>query len=83
MAQTPKIVTRVGPLTIEAISRSASERAHNGSGVPSDEDEMDGKEHEIQTFLALQVSKASIAKITGVDCSTLYHFIRSRGLMQK
>jgi predicted regulator of amino acid metabolism with ACT domain len=31
----------------------------------------------------LQVSKASIAKITGVDRSTLYHFIRSRGLMQQ
>jgi hypothetical protein len=34
-------------------------------------------------ILALQVSKASIAKITGVDRSTLDHFIRSRGLMQQ
>ena len=41
---------------------------------------LDGKEREIQTLLALQVSKASIAKITGVDRSTLSHFMRSRGL---
>jgi len=41
---------------------------------------LDGREDEIKRFLALDVSKASIAKITGVDRSTLYNFIRSRGL---
>lgn len=41
---------------------------------------LDGKEADIRRFLALKVSKASIAKITGVDRSTLYHFIRSRHL---
>ena len=41
---------------------------------------LDGKEAEIQRLLALNVSKASIAKIIGVDRSTLYHFIRSRRL---
>ena len=41
---------------------------------------LDGKEAEIRRLLALSVSKASIAKITGVDRSTLYHFIRSRHL---
>jgi len=41
---------------------------------------LDGREDEIQRLLALGVSKASIAKITGVDRSTLYNFIRSRGL---
>lgn len=41
---------------------------------------LDGKEAKIQRLLALNVSKASIAKITGVDRSTLYHFIRSRRL---
>jgi DNA invertase Pin-like site-specific DNA recombinase len=41
---------------------------------------LDGKAAEIQRLLALNVSKASIAKITGVDRSTLYHFIRSRRL---
>jgi DNA invertase Pin-like site-specific DNA recombinase len=40
-----------------------------------------GREDEIRRFLALDISKASIAKITGVDRSTLYNFIRSRGLV--
>ena len=31
----------------------------------------------------LQVSKASIAKITGVDRSTLSHFLRSRHLLSQ
>ena len=41
---------------------------------------LDGREDEITRLLALEVSKASIAKITGVDRSTLYNFIRSREL---
>ena len=41
---------------------------------------LNGKEEEIQRLLNLQVSKSSIAKITGVDRSTLYHFIRTRQL---
>jgi DNA invertase Pin-like site-specific DNA recombinase len=39
-----------------------------------------GREDEIQRLLHLKVSQASIAKITGVDRSTLHHFIRSRQL---
>ena len=39
---------------------------------------LNGREEEIQRLLSLQVSKSSIAKITGVDRSTLYHFIRTR-----
>lgn len=42
---------------------------------------LDGKEEEIKKLLKLKVSKASIAKITGVDRGTLYHFIKSRGLV--
>ena len=42
---------------------------------------LDGREDEIRELLALDVSKASIAKITGVDRATLYHFIRSRKLV--
>jgi DNA invertase Pin-like site-specific DNA recombinase len=42
---------------------------------------LDGREDEIKRLLALEVSKASIAKITGVDRSTLYNFIRSRGIV--
>ena len=42
---------------------------------------LNGKEEEIQRLLSLQVSKSSIAKITGVDRSTLYHFIQTRQLV--
>lgn len=42
---------------------------------------LSGKEEEIRRLLALDVSKASLAKITGVDRSTLSHFIRSRRLV--
>jgi DNA invertase Pin-like site-specific DNA recombinase len=42
---------------------------------------LNGKEDEIRRFLDLGVSKVSIAKITGVDRSTLYNFIRSRGIV--
>jgi DNA invertase Pin-like site-specific DNA recombinase len=42
---------------------------------------LDGREQEITRLLALRVSKASIAKITGVDRATLYHFMRSRSLV--
>jgi DNA invertase Pin-like site-specific DNA recombinase len=41
---------------------------------------LDGKEADIRRLLGLHVSKASIAKITGVDRATLYHFMRSRHL---
>jgi DNA invertase Pin-like site-specific DNA recombinase len=44
---------------------------------------LDGKEREIQILLGLQVSKVSMANITGVDRSTLYHCIRSRRLRQQ
>jgi DNA invertase Pin-like site-specific DNA recombinase len=43
---------------------------------------LDGREGEIAELLRLKVSKASIAKITGGDRSTLHHFIRSRGLAE-
>ena len=44
---------------------------------------LDGKEQEMQALLGLQVSQASIAKITGVDRSTLYSFMRARGIIPK
>ena len=42
---------------------------------------LEGKQEEMKTLLALRVSKASIAKITDVDRTILYHFIRSRRLV--
>lgn len=65
-----------------AAARAAGKRLGRPPGARG-KSKLDGKEHEIQTLLALQVSKASIAKITGVDRSTLYHFIQSRRLMQQ
>jgi DNA invertase Pin-like site-specific DNA recombinase len=49
-----------------------------GSRSPS---KLDGKEAEIQMFLAKKVSKASIAKILEVSRTTLQHFITSRKLI--
>jgi DNA invertase Pin-like site-specific DNA recombinase len=65
-----------------AAARAAGKRLGRPPGAHG-KSKLDGKEQAIQTLLGLQVSKASIAKITGVDRSTLYHFMRSRGLMWK
>ena len=65
-----------------AAARAAGKRLGRPPGALG-KSKLDGKEQEIQTLLGLQVSKASIAKITGVDHSTLYHFMQSRQLMQK
>lgn len=65
-----------------AAARAAGKRLGRPPGARG-KSKLDGKEQAIQTLLGLQVSKASIAKITGVDRSTLYHFMRSRGLMWK
>ncbi len=42
---------------------------------------LDGREEEIKELLKMGVSKASIAKITGVSRANLYHFIESRKLV--
>jgi DNA invertase Pin-like site-specific DNA recombinase len=65
-----------------AAARAAGKRLGRPPGALG-KSKLDGKEQEIQALVGLQVSKASIAKITGVDRSTLYHFMQSRGLMQK
>ena len=65
-----------------ATARAAGKRLGRPPGALG-KSKLDGKEQEIQALVGLQVSKASIAKITGVDRSTLYHFMQSRGLMQK
>ena len=65
-----------------AAARRAGKRLGRPPGVRG-RSKLDGKAGEIHALLKLQVSKASIAKITGVDHSTLYHFMRSRGRMPK
>jgi len=62
-----------------AAARASGKKLGRPRGVLG-KSKLDGREDEIKRFLALGVSKASIAKITGVDRSTLYNFIRSRGL---
>ena len=62
-----------------AVARAAGKRLGRPPGTHG-RSKLDGKETQIKELLGLHVSKASIAKITGVDRATLYHFIRSRRL---
>jgi DNA invertase Pin-like site-specific DNA recombinase len=62
-----------------AAARACGKRLGRPPGVLG-KSKLDGREKEIQDLLALHVSKASIAKITGVDRATLAHFLRSRHL---
>jgi DNA invertase Pin-like site-specific DNA recombinase len=62
-----------------AAARAAGKRLGRPPGTHG-RSKLDGKETQIKELLGLRVSKASIAKITGVDRATLYHFIRSRRL---
>jgi len=63
-----------------AVAKASGKKLGRPKGTRG-KSKLDGREEEIQKLLALDVSKSSIAKITGVDRATLYHFIRSRGLM--
>ena len=65
-----------------AVAKAAGKRLGRPRGTLG-KSKLDGKKEEIKALLALRVSKASIAKITGVDRATLYHFMRSRGLTPK
>ena len=60
-------------------ARACGKRLGRPPGVLG-KSKLDGREKEIQDLLALHVSKASIAKITGVDRATLAHFLRLRHL---
>jgi DNA invertase Pin-like site-specific DNA recombinase len=62
-----------------AAARASGKRLGRPKGKLG-QSKLNGKEDDIQRLLTLKVSKASIAKITGVDRSTLYHFMRSRNL---
>lgn len=46
-----------------------------------DKSKLDSRREEIIRLLALSVPKTIIARITGVERSTVYHFIKSRGLI--
>jgi DNA invertase Pin-like site-specific DNA recombinase len=63
-----------------AAARASGKKLGRPRGIRG-KSKLEGRAEQIKELLALNVSKASIAKITGVDRSTLYHFIRSRRLV--
>ena len=79
----PKVVVRNTHLHdpgSRAYAKAAGKRLGRPRGTLG-KSMLDGKKEEIKTLLALRVSKASIAKITGADRETLYHFLRSQCLI--
>ena len=64
-----------------AAARAAGKRLRRPPGRRG-HSTLDGEEADILRLLGLRVSKASMAKITGVDRSTLDHFMRSRHVSQ-
>jgi DNA invertase Pin-like site-specific DNA recombinase len=71
----------ISPRTKEALAavRAAGQRWGRPRGTRG-RSTLDGRAQAITHLLALHVSKATIAHMTGVDRSTLFHFIWSRGL---
>jgi DNA invertase Pin-like site-specific DNA recombinase len=72
----------VSERTREGMARAAAAgkrlgRPHGARG----KSKLDGREEEIRTCLAQQVSRAALAKSLGVARSTLQHFLRSRHLV--
>jgi DNA invertase Pin-like site-specific DNA recombinase len=65
-----------------AAARASSKRLGRLPGVRGNS-KLDGCEQDIHDLVALNVSKASIAKITGVDQGTLYYFLHSRQLGER
>ena len=63
-----------------ATAKAAGKKLGRPKGVLG-KSKLDSRKAEIMQLLALGVPKTTVAKITGVDRSTLYHFIKSRGLV--
>jgi DNA invertase Pin-like site-specific DNA recombinase len=61
-------------------ARAAGKKLGRPKGVLG-RSKLDERKEEIEQLMRLGVSKSAIARITGVDRSTLYHFIKSRGLI--
>jgi DNA invertase Pin-like site-specific DNA recombinase len=62
-----------------AAAKAAGKKLGRPKGVLG-KSRLDNRKEEIMQLLALGVPKTTIAKITRVDRSTLYHFIKSREL---
>ena len=89
----PKVMTTLFALFAEVERDLISERTREGLARARASGEklgrpkgalgvsrLDGKEDDIRRFLELGVSKTAIAKITGVSRTSLYSFMRTRGL---
>ena len=63
-----------------ATARAAGKKLERPKGKLG-KSKLGGNEGEIKKLLGLKVSKASIAKIMGVDRSTLCQFVQSRELI--
>lgn len=62
-----------------AAAKAAGKKLGRPKGILG-KSRLDNQREEIIRLLALSVPKTIIARITGVDRSTIYHFIKSRGL---
>jgi len=62
-----------------AAAKAAGKKLGRPKGILG-KSRLDNQREEIIRLLALSVPKTIIARITGVDRSTIYHFITSRGL---
>ncbi|MEK7400554.1 MAG: resolvase, partial [Candidatus Poribacteria bacterium] len=62
-----------------ATAKAAGKKLGRPKGILG-KSKLDNQREEIIRLLALSVPKTIIARITGVDRSTIYHFIKSRGL---
>mgnify|MGYP001576173627 CR=1 FL=1 len=63
-----------------AVAKAAGKKLGRPKGVLG-KSKLESRKDEIKHLLTLGVPKTYIAKIAGVDRSTLYHFIKSRGLV--
>jgi len=70
----------VSERTKEGLKRARAEGKLLGRPKGTTSSKLDGKEQEIQGYLAKGVNLANVARIFGVSWSTMKHFVASRGL---
>ncbi len=71
----------VSERTKEGLRRARAEGKLLGRPKGTTSSKLDGKEGEIQVYLAKGVNLANLARIYGVSWSTMKHFVVSRGLV--
>ncbi len=71
----------VSERTKEGLKRARAEGKLLGRPKGTTSSKLDGREREIQGYLAKGVNLANVARIFGVSWSTMKHFVSSRGLV--